>query len=82
MHRFPDTSSGVSQVKKSVLSPDSQVGPHTPTILNIIKNQNNQFKPTAGLLIPLVDLKCRLDDAVDISSAENQNQANNENGQK
>jgi hypothetical protein len=45
-------------------------------------NRNIHFKQTAGVLIPLLDLKCRLDDAVDISSAENQNQANNENGQK
>ena len=37
-----------------MLFPDSQVGPHTLTILNIMKNRNIQFKPTAGVLIPLL----------------------------
>ena len=37
-----------------MLSPDSQVGPHTLSILNVMTNRNIHFKPTAGVLIPLL----------------------------
>ena len=37
-----------------MVSPDSQVGPHTLSILNVMTNRNIHFKPTAGVLIPLL----------------------------